>query len=120
MNDFVAWLFAHGLSVTGVGTAIAFVFSVFKFLSVRKRESQEREFNKYHLLIKRLVSPGERDIIFLDQQIAAVFELRHFPRYYECTERILSGLQQSWLNIGGIERLIQEIGFTLAYIKKKK
>src|SRR5260370_38843753 len=106
MNNVVTWLFAHGVSAAGVGTAIAFVFSVFQFVSVRKRESREREFDKYHLLIERLVSPGQRSAPFLDQQIAAVFELRHFPRYYECTERILSGQQRDWLNKEGTETVI--------------
>jgi hypothetical protein len=80
MHNIVAWLFAHGVSATGVGAAIAFVFSVFQFLSVRKRESREREFDRYHLLVERLVSPGEKGGMFLDRQIAVVFEPRHFPR----------------------------------------
>jgi hypothetical protein len=120
MHNIVAWLLAHGVSATGVGAAIAFVFSVFQFLSVRKRESREREFDKYHLLVERLVSPSEKGAMFLDRQIAVVFEFRHFPRYYECTERILSGLQQSWINSEGTGRLIQEIGLTLTYIKRRK
>jgi hypothetical protein len=89
------WL-SSGLSVGAVGAAIAFVVSVFQFLSVRKRESHEREFDKYHLLIEHLVSPDEKGNLFLERQIATVFELRHFPRYYECTAKILSGLRDSW------------------------
>ena len=120
MHNIVAWLFAHGVSATGVGAAIAFVFSVFQFLSVRKRESRERGFDRYHLLVERLVSPGEKGGMFLDRQIAVVFELRHFPRYYECTERILSGLQQAWIHEKDTARLIQEIRLTLTYIKRRK
>ena len=120
IHNIVAWLLAQGVSATGVGAAIAFVVSVFQFLSVRKRESREREFDKYHLLIKQLVSPDERGATFLDRQIAVVFELRHFPRYYECTERILSGLRQTWLSEKDYMRLIQEIDLTLAYIKGRK
>jgi hypothetical protein len=120
MSNTVAWLLAHGVGATGVGTAIAFVFSVFQFLSVRKRESREREFEKYHWLIEHLVSPGEKGALFLDRQIAIVFELRHFPRYYECTERIFSGLQQSWGNDKNTERLIQEIDLTLKHIEARK
>src|SRR5260370_37470103 len=117
MTSVVTWLFAHGVSAAGVGTAIAFVFSVFQFLSVRKRESREREFDKYHLLIERLVSPGEKGGPLLDRQLAVGFELRHFPRYYECTERVLSGLRQEWLYEKGTQRLIQEIDLTLKYSK---
>jgi hypothetical protein len=120
MNGIWGWLFAHGISATGTGAAVAFVFSVFQFLSVRKREAREREFEKYHLLIEHLVSPDEKGAMFLDRQIAVAFELRHFPRYYECTERILSGLKQSWLNEKRNERLIQEIELTLVHIKRQK
>src|SRR3979411_173030 len=120
MDDIVVWLSVHSVGATGGGAAGAFVFSVFQFLSVRKRESLEREFDKYHSLIEGLVSPSEKGFMFLDRQIAVVFELRHFSRYFECTERILSGLKQSWLNEKGTERLIQEIDLTLNFIKGKK
>jgi len=120
MNNTVAWFLAHGVTATGVGAAIAFVVSIFQFLSVRKREARDREFDKYHLLIERLVSPGDKGGPFLDRQIAVVFELRHFPRYYECTERILFGLQHAWLNRDGTDRLMQEIRLTLKYIGARK
>jgi hypothetical protein len=58
-NSLLGWLWAHGVSATGVGAAVVFVFSVFQFVSVRKRESREREFEQYHLLIQRLVSSDE-------------------------------------------------------------
>jgi len=103
-----------------VGAAIAFVISVFQFLSIRKRESREREFNQYHLLIEHLVSPDEKGSVFLDRQIAIVFELRHFPRYYECTQGILTGLKQSWSGRQEHSRLISEIDLTLEYIRKSR
>jgi hypothetical protein len=56
----IDWLVSHGINVTAVGAAIAFVVSIFQFLSVRKRESQEREFSQYHLLIEHLVAPDEK------------------------------------------------------------
>ena len=120
MDSILAWLSAHGIGATAIGTAIVFLFSVFQFLSVRKRESREREFDKYHLLIERLVSPGEQGQIFLDRQIAVTFELRHFPRYYECTERILLGLKRSWAVEDSNQRLVDEIDLTLNYIERKK
>lgn len=82
------------MNAAAVGTAAVFVFSVFQFVAVRKRESRAREFEQYHLLIQRLVSPDEKGDVYLDRQVATVFELRHLPRYYECTERILKGLKQ--------------------------
>ena len=120
MDSILAWLSAHGVGATAIGTAVVFLFSVFQFLSVRKRESREREFDKYHRLIEHLVSPGEKGQVFLDRQIAVVFELRHFPRYYECTERILQGLKRSWRAEDANQRLITEIDLTLSFIGRKK
>src|SRR5438132_13145128 len=119
MNDALRWI-SSGLNVGALGAAIVFVFSVFQFLSVRKRESRPKEFEQYHSLIEKLVTPSHREGIFLDQQIAVVFELRNFPRYFECTERILSGLRTLWSQTKewpNYDRLIQELGLTLRYIK---
>jgi hypothetical protein len=121
MNGMWGWLSSHGVSLTGVGAAVAFVFSVYQFLSVRKRESRQKEFDQYHSLIEKLVSPRQgQGQMFLDQQIAVVFELRNFPRYFELTERMLAGLHNSWLQTPGwvnYDRLIQELGLTLQYIR---
>jgi len=116
---FLHWL-SSGLTAGAVGAAIAFVVSIFQFLAVRKQESHQREFDKYHWLIERLVEPDEKGKVFLDKQIAVVFELRHFPRYYECTERILSGLRTHWNRPEEYSRLLSEIDFTLQYIREKK
>lgn len=118
-NSLVGWLLTHGVNATAVGAAVVFVFSVVQFVSVRKRESREREFEHYHLLIQRLVSPDEKGDVFLDRQIATVFELRHFPRYYECTSRILDGLKHTWGGRQEFLRLTEEIDLTLKYIKGK-
>src|SRR5258706_11025371 len=121
MNGVLGWLWGHGVSVTGVGAAVAFVFSVYQFLSVRKRESRQKEFDQYHSLVEKLVSPRQgQSQVFLDQQIALVFELRNFPRYFELTGRILTGLRNSWLgrqDWKNYDRLIQELGLTLQYIQ---
>jgi hypothetical protein len=114
----IDWLVSHGINVTSVGEAIAFVVSIFQFLSVRKRESQEREFSQYHLLIEHLVAPDEKGRAFLDRQVATAFELRHFPRYHECTVRILEGLQREWQGKQEYARLNAEIMLTLRHIKK--
>jgi len=122
LNSVVGWLLAHGLNATAIGAAIVFVFSVVQFVSVRARESRTREFEQYHLLIQRLVTPDEKGMLLIDRQVATVFELRHFPRYYECTERILEGLKTTWGKVHNPEmpRLFVEIDLTLRYIKKNR
>jgi hypothetical protein len=118
INELLRWI-SSGVTVGAVGTGIAFVVSIFQFLSVRKRESREREFDKYHSLIERLVSPDKSGGVFLDRQIAVVFELRNFPRYYDCTQRILKGLKLDWQTQKAPSRLIDEIDLTLNHIKRK-
>ena len=119
MNNVLNWLSARGVSATGVAAG---VFSVYQFLSVRKRESQQREFDQYHSLVEKLVSPGAgKPQLFMDQQIAVVFELRNFPRYFELTERMLEGLKRAWTRTPdwtNYARLIRETDLTLGYIKK--
>jgi hypothetical protein len=117
-SELLKWASSSGLTVGAVGAAIAFVVSVFQFLSVKKRESREREFDKYHGLIQNLVSPEKSGAVFLDRQIAVVFELRNFPRYFECTQRILNGLKRDWQQIAPA-RLMDEIDLTIIHIKKK-
>jgi hypothetical protein len=122
MTDVWGWLSTHGVGATGVGAAVAFVFSVYQFLSVRKRESGNREFEQYHSLIEKLVSPKQgQGTILLDQQIAVVFELRNFPRYFELSERVLEGLRTEWSkrqDWANYERLLQELRLTLQYIQR--
>ena len=72
LNSVLDWLAVHGVSLAGLGATIAFLFSVFQFVSVRKRESRERQFDKYHELIEGLVTPNDKGDVFLDRQIAIV------------------------------------------------
>jgi hypothetical protein len=117
------WLSTHtvGLSgaVSALGASIAFMWSAIQLVLVRRKDQQAREFDTFHRLVKELVAPDEKTgTTWLDRQIAVVFELRHFQRYYEITARILFGLRQTWA--GADPRLIQEIDLTLSYIRKRK
>jgi hypothetical protein len=59
--------------------------------------------------------------MWIDRQAAVVFELRHFPRYYEFTERMLKGLREKWSKDPEFRwpRLVEEIDLTLAHIQKR-
>ncbi len=90
-------------------------WSIIKFGDYRKN----RNFQIYHKLVEDLVDieSGRQDKK-LDRQIAIVFELRNFRRYYEVSERILIGLKNCWVNEN--PRIIEEINLTLDFIKKKR
>jgi hypothetical protein len=118
VSALLSWLGANAGGLGIFGAAIAFVWSVVRFMLVRQRDYEAREFKTYHQLIKELVSPNsETKAMWIDRQAAIIFELRRFERYYELTVRMLLGLKQLWFSH---PRLIEEIDLTLAHIRKRK
>src|SRR5215469_1638746 len=97
MARLLGWLSGNTAALSILGAALAFVWSTIQQVSQRKHEAREHEFETYHRLVKELVSPDTSGApMWLDRQGAVVFELRHFPRYYEFTERMLEGLKIKW------------------------
>jgi hypothetical protein len=68
--------------------------------------------------------------VYIDRQAAIIFELRHFPRYYGFTERMLTRLRNKWVKDQAPhwvkdqappdDVLIKEIDLTLEQIRRKK
>ena len=113
------WLTSNATALAILLAALTFVWLVVQFILVRRKEQRTQEFEAFHRLIKELVSPDPgTQSTWLDRQMAAVFELRHFPRYYEVTVRILRGLREQWGSIPNVKtrRLIEEIDLTLEHI----
>ena len=122
MMSLIRWLSSNTAALSILGAASAFMWSTYWQVTQRKAEGRERDFLAFHKLIKELVAPDpESGVAWLDRQAAIVFELRHFPRYYEFTERMLRGLKEKWAADPGFRwpRLIEEINLTLDYIKNK-
>ena len=102
---------------------MAFIWSTSLQITQRKAEAGERQFQAFHKLVKELVSPDSAgEAMWLDRQAAVAFELRHFPRYYEFTERMLVGLKKTWTAEPNVQwgRLIEEIDLTLKHIQQNK
>ncbi len=121
--DILSWLTSHAIALSIIGAAIPFGWSVTQFILVRRKEQQAREFEVFHKLIKELVSPdADTKATWIDRQMAVVFELRHFPRYYEVAVRILSGLREKWGADPEFKwpRLIEELDLTLEYMRRRK
>ncbi len=110
----------YGIQLGIIGAVIASVSSLIKFTKERSRELYWKEFEVFHNLIKELVEgASENKVMFLDRQIAIVFELRNFQRYYPVSLRILQGLRETWSDkIDG--RLIKEINLTIKCIERSK
>ena len=121
MTEFLSWFSARATSLVALGTAVAFVWSVWQYVDQRRRESNNRQFEAYHKLVKELVSPDPgSEVMWIQRQAAVIFELRHFPRYYEFTERLLKGLREKWRSDAEFHwpMLLEEIDRTLEHIRK--
>ena len=68
-------------------------FYLVRYMSERANHLRWQEFEKYHGLIKELVSATDPRV---DRQTAAIYELRYFKRYYEHSVRMLKHLKESW------------------------
>lgn len=113
------WLTANSTALTFLLAIALFLWPIIQFVLTRKREAAWREFEIYHKLTKELVQPDpDTKMMWLDRQIAVVFELRHFPRYRELTVRTLRGLREQWVTTKANERLIEELDMTLAILEK--
>lgn len=98
MAQFVTWLSSNTAAALSIlGAAIAFIVSTILQIVQRKAEADERQFRAFHKIVEKVVSPERTDgMVYIDRQAAVVFELRHFPRYYDFTERMLGRLKKKW------------------------
>ncbi len=99
----------------------AMVVQLWQYIDQKKVELRDKRFEYFHRLIRELVEPStDQKMMYLDRQIAVVFELRNFPEYAEVSERILIGLRDTWSkNPESLQRMITEIDLTLAYLRER-
>ena len=88
-------------------------------IAMRTEERQRHEFAAYEALIRQLARPESgQPLPLVDLRMAVVFELRHYPRYYPVSLRILEGLRPSaWKHADA--RLIAEMDRTIAFLRGK-
>ena len=105
----------------GIGVSIlTFIWTVYQYMDKKKREQDLKEFENFHRLIKELVQPDEKDVMYVDRQTAIIFELRHFKRYYSFSYRTLLGLKEKWGKVPDqYPRLIEECDLTIEFLKTK-
>jgi hypothetical protein len=121
MAQLAGWLSSNTATLSILGAAVAFIWSTTLQVAQRKVEAGERQFQAFHKLVKELVSPDPADgALWIDRQAAVLFELRHFPRYYEFTERMLVRLRSKWVETPHGPALAEEIDGTLKHIQQSK
>lgn len=119
MRDIVIFLNSYAAGLTILLTAVAGIFKFWQYVNIKKTELRQKAFDNYHKLIKDLVqSDTQGEKIKLDRQVAAVYELRNYPEYFNVSIRIL----QEWLDrheVQNFRQLYQEIELSINYMKKK-
>src|SRR5262245_60977795 len=118
-NSLLRLLHDYGPALSALAALAVFLWSVVQFFLVRRRDSENRDFEAYHRLIKELVQPdADTAEIFMDRQAAVVFELRHFPKYYPISLRTLRHLRDSWKRPDGARtRILEEIELTIQFLE---
>lgn len=119
----MTWLSSNTAALSIFGAAIVFIWSTAQQVRQRKAEARECEFQAFHKLVRDLTLPDPADgKVSIDRGAAVVFELRHFPRYYKFTERMLLSLKERFATNPGrpVVFLIEEIDLTLAHIQQNK
>ena len=99
---------------------IVLAFSSYRYVSIKRKDQMQLEFDHYHKLIAQLVGSEKNTApMKLDSQVAIVFELQlpRFKRYRPVTVRILKGLSKEWKSKTH-QRLLTEIELTIKAIKK--
>lgn len=109
---FVDWVTV----VAATFTAIPVIWGAFQFIGIKRAEERARQFAIYHGVIQSLVETG----IFIDRQIASVYELRRYPSYYPVTYRILKRLRVNWgaPGVNVFTDLVEEMRLTMDFIEK--
>lgn len=89
MNEFLIQLVNFFQSIQGT---IAVIFVIVGGIWQYWRFIKEWNFKNYHQLIKELnQSDTPNEPIKLYRQVAVVYELRNYPRYFSVSKRILQG-----------------------------
>lgn len=90
------WLTSNATALSVLLAALTFIWTATQFIIVRRKEQEAHEFEAFHRLIKELVSPDpETKSTWIDRQMAAVFELRHFPVTMKLSREFLAGCESS-------------------------
>jgi hypothetical protein len=98
MHQFAAWLSSNTATLSIFGAAVAFIWSTTQQIVQRRADAAERQFQAFHKIVEKVVTPERTEgLVYIDGQAAVVFELRHFPRYYDFTERMLIRLKKKWV-----------------------
>lgn len=117
----ISFLNTNVAGLTLLITLIVGIYKFWQFVNIKRENARQRDFENYHNLIKRLVVDREDSDgrPFIDVQIASVFELKNFVRYYPATKIILERTKNRLKNKPEQKDLITELERTIEFIDNK-
>jgi hypothetical protein len=104
--------------ITVAGAAVSFVIGLIKYLDQRAREERNKRYQLFHNLIREISGRNVTDstTIALTQQLAAIYELKHFKEYAYAAVPILEylradtpGGEQNKVFLAAIDYTINEL-----------
>ena len=106
-----------------VATLLPILWAAVQYIKIKRADERRLQFTTYHSLVKQLVERENPDQpMRLDRQIAVIFELRTFKRYFPVTLRILKGLKEDWSDYGPADkrkRLMEELDLAIVDLERK-
>jgi hypothetical protein len=114
------WVSTNSGVICIILAAIPIIWGAISYINIKKREANYLQFKTYHELIRQLVEPEKPNSkMFLDRQVAIIYELRFYKKYYPVSLRMLKGLKVSWTKPGVLPRLLQELDITINFLENK-
>jgi hypothetical protein len=121
MTQLAGWLSSHAAALSIVGVAVTWMVSTILQIAQRRAEAREREFQAFHKIMAELLSsPSEEKSKSWYAVAVSIYEMRHFPRYYEFTERMLIRMKENTYDDPNCVIVTKEIELTLKYIQQNK
>jgi hypothetical protein len=118
-----SWITSNTTALGVLLSAAPPLGAIIQYILNKRSEANRQQFETYHSLIKQLVEREDpTQPMRLDRQIAVVYELKNFKRYFPVTLRILRGLKIDWVDYGPIDkrtRLLDELEIAIDFISKK-
>jgi hypothetical protein len=120
MATIINFLNTYAAGLTILITLVVGVYKFWQLVNIKRSDALQRDYVNFHDLIGKLVVDRQHGDgrPFIDIQIASVYELKNYPRYYRVSSVILERMK---IRLNGKPEqadLIKEIDKVHSYINK--
>ncbi len=120
MTAIINFLNTYAAGLTILITLIAGVYKFWQFVNIKRSDALQRDYENFHDLVGKLVVDRQQEDgrPFIDIQIASVYELKNYPRYYRVSSVILERMKFRLSGKPEQTDLINQIDKVHSYINK--